>query len=76
MQQFIRGLRSLYDGCGIGMFALYAVCAVIAGIGILEVLGVIALLAYLAAVSWSIHGCGEVEGGNEIDADYDALRRK
>ena len=76
MQQFIRGLRSLYDGCGIGMFALYAVCAVIAVIGILKVLGVLVLIAYIAAIAWSIHGCGEVEGGNEIDADYDALRRK
>jgi hypothetical protein len=76
MQQFVRGIRLLYDGCGATMFALYAFCAVIAGIGIFEVLGVLTLIAYLAAVAWSIHGCGEIEGGNEIDADYDALRRK
>ena len=76
MQQFVRGIRFLYDGCGATMFGLYAVCAVVAGIGILKVLGLLVLIAYLAAVAWSIHGCGEVEGGNEIDADYDALRRK
>lgn len=76
MQQFVRGLRHLYDGCGTAMFALYAVCVVIAVIGILKVLGVLVLIAYLAAVAWSIHGCGEVEGGNETNADYDALRRK
>lgn len=76
MQQFVRGVRYLIEGHGAGWFALYVACVVASAVCVLAWVGTLALLAYVLALAWGVYGCGEVEGGTELDADYDALRRK
>lgn len=79
MQQFVRGVRYLIEGHGAGWFALYVACVAVSAVCVLAWVGPLALLAYVLALAWCVHGTGEVEAettGTEMDADYDALRRK
>lgn len=77
MQQFVRGIRFLIDGCGFPLFVLYAGLAFVTAIACWSLGGPFITLAYVLALAWGVYGTGEIEGdGTETNADYDALRRK